>query len=53
MKGALSGLANGEAFATKMLGRHDQGLGLLSGNGLHKNAEVKKKEKKIVFILNK
>jgi hypothetical protein len=42
MKGALSGLANGEAFATKMLGRHDQGLGILSGNGLHRNAEMLK-----------
>uniref|UniRef100_A0A1I8BV38 CPG4 domain-containing protein n=1 Tax=Meloidogyne hapla TaxID=6305 RepID=A0A1I8BV38_MELHA len=40
MKGALSSLANGEAFATKMLGRRDQGLGILSGNGLHKNAEM-------------
>jgi len=43
MKGALSSLANGEAFATKMLGRQDQGLGILSGNGLHRNAEVNKK----------
>ena len=42
MKGALSSLANGEAFATKMLGRRDQGLGILSGNGLHRNAEVHK-----------
>uniref|UniRef100_A0A915NZL2 Uncharacterized protein n=1 Tax=Meloidogyne floridensis TaxID=298350 RepID=A0A915NZL2_9BILA len=40
MKGALSSLANGEAFATKMLGRQDQGLGILSGNGLHRNAEM-------------
>ena len=46
MKGALSSLANGEAFATKMLGRQDQGLGILSGNGLHRNAEVNKNEKK-------